>query len=88
MVFIEPFRLNAGGPRNSTMFLAMELGIDVAAADYGPAAARSVIYFIIILIVAWTFKTALAINESDNKYSKKITDQSLLNLEKQKVNEL
>jgi len=27
------------------MFLAMELGIDVAAADYGPAAARSVIYF-------------------------------------------
>jgi len=76
MVFIEPFRLNAGGPRNSTMFLAMELSIDVTACDYGPAAARSVIYFIIILIASWMFKTAFAIYESENKYSKKITDDN------------
>jgi glycerol transport system permease protein len=65
MVYIEPFQLNAGGPRNSTMFLAIELGIDITAWNLGPAAARSVIYFIIILIVSWTFKTALAIHESD-----------------------
>ena len=76
MVFTEPFILNAGGPRSSTTFLAMELSRDIVACNYGPAAARSVIYFIIILIVSWTFKTALAIHESDNKYSKKITDDN------------
>lgn len=74
MVFAEPFLLNAGGPRSSTTFLAMDLAHDVVSYDYGPAAARSVIYFIIILIVSWMFKTALAVQESDNKYSKKITD--------------
>jgi glycerol transport system permease protein len=74
MVFTEPFRLNAGGPRSSTTFLAMDLGQDVVSFDFSPAAARSIIYFIIIVTVTWTFKTALALQESDNKYSKKITD--------------
>ena len=74
MVYIEPFRLNAGGPRSSTTFLAMDLGQDVVSYNFSPAAARSIIYFIIILTVTWTFKTALAIHESDNKFSKKITD--------------
>jgi glycerol transport system permease protein len=74
MVYTEPFRLNAGGPRSSTTFLAMELGRDAVAFNYGPAAARSVIYFIMILTVSWTLYTALAIQESGNKYSKKITD--------------
>lgn len=60
MVFIEPFRLNAGGPRSSTTLLAMELAQDVASYNFSPAAARSIIYFIIILTVSWTFKTALA----------------------------
>jgi glycerol transport system permease protein len=74
MVYAEPFVLNAGGPHNSTTFLAMELAQDVVSYDYGPAAARSVIYFIIIVTVSWMFKNALAIHESDNKYSKKITN--------------
>jgi glycerol transport system permease protein len=74
MVYIEPFRLNAGGPRSSTTFLAMDLGQDVVSYNFSPAAARSIIYFIIIVTVSWTFKTALALQESDNKYSKKITD--------------
>ena len=74
MVYIEPFRLNAGGPRSSTTFLAMDLGQDVVSYNFSPAAARSIIYFIIILTVTWTFKTALAIHESDNKYSKKINN--------------
>jgi len=63
MVFAEPFRFNAGGPRSATTFLAMDLVHDVVSYNYGPAAARSVIYFIIILVVLWTFKTALAIHE-------------------------
>ena len=74
MVYTEPFRLNAGGPRSSTTFLAMDLGQDVVSYDFSPAAARSIIYFIIIVTVSWTFKTALAVQKSDNKYSKKITD--------------
>ena len=64
MVYAEPFGFNAGGPRSSTTFLAMELAQDVISYNYGPAAARSVIYFIIIVIVSWTFKKALAAHES------------------------
>ncbi len=60
MVFIEPFRLNAGGPRSTTTFLAMELGQEIVTQDYGPASARAVIYFIIILIISWVFKKVLA----------------------------
>lgn len=70
MVYTEPFLLNAGGPRSSTTFLAMELGQDVVSYNYGPAAARSIIYFIIILTVSWTFKTALDIHESDTGHGK------------------
>ncbi len=65
MVFAEPFHLNAGGPRSSTTFLAMDLARDVVSYNFSPAAARSIIYFIIILTVSWTFKTALAIYESE-----------------------
>ena len=74
MVYIEPFRLNAGGPRSWTTFLAMELGQDVVSYNFSLAAARSIIYFIIILTVSWLFKTSLAVHESDNKKSKKVTD--------------
>ncbi len=66
MVLAEPFLLNAGGPRSSTTFLAMALAQDAVSYNYGPAAARSVVYFIIILIVSWMFKTAFAIQKPDN----------------------
>ncbi|MFT5897285.1 MAG: glycerol transport system permease protein [bacterium] len=59
MIYTEAFRINAGGPRESTMFLAIDLGQDIAAFNYGPSAARSVIYFLLILTVAWAFNTAL-----------------------------
>ena len=55
MVYTEVFRFNAGGPGDSTMFLAVDLGEDVFAFNYGPSAARSMICFIIILTVAWIF---------------------------------
>ena len=76
MVYTEPFILNAGGPRSSTTLLAMELGQDVVSFNFGPAAARSIIYFIIILTVSWTFKTALAMHASDEKNRKRITVNS------------
>ena len=67
MIYIEPYRLNSGGPRRSTMFLAIELGEDILSLDYSPAAARAIIYFVLILTVSWAFKTALDIHESKNK---------------------
>lgn len=69
LIYTEPFRFNAGGPDNTTMFLAMDLGEDVAAFNYGPSAARSVIYFIFVLCVAWAFNTAL---RYQNRYDAKL----------------
>jgi len=59
MIYTEAFRINAGGPRNATMFLAIDLGEEIAAFNYGPSAARSIVYFLLVLTVAWVFKTAL-----------------------------
>jgi glycerol transport system permease protein len=73
MIWTEIYYLNAGGPLTWTMFLGIDLGEEVLAFDYSPAATRGVIYFIIIVAVSWMFKTALAAHKSDNKYGKKIT---------------
>jgi glycerol transport system permease protein len=59
MIYTEAFRVNAGGPDHKTTFLSLDLGEEIAAFDYGPAAARSIIYFVIILSVAWAFKTIM-----------------------------
>jgi glycerol transport system permease protein len=73
MVYTEPYLLNSGGPRRTTMFLGIELGEDVLSFNYSPAAARSVIYFIIIVTISWIFKTALSAQRSDAKHIK-VTD--------------
>ncbi len=59
MIYTEAFRINAGGPQNATHFLAIDLAEEIQAYNYGPAAARSVVYFLLVLSVAWAFKTAL-----------------------------
>ncbi|MEQ6204792.1 sugar ABC transporter permease [Sulfitobacter sp. HNIBRBA2951] len=58
MIYTEAFGINAGGPDNATSFLSLELGEDIAAFDYGPAAARSVVYFLIVLLVAWVLQVS------------------------------
>lgn len=58
MIYSEAFPINAGGPNGATMFLAVDLGEEIKAFNYGPSAARSVIYFLIVLTVAWTFSKA------------------------------
>jgi glycerol transport system permease protein len=55
MIYTEAFPINAGGPNGATMFLAVDLGEDIKAFNYGPSAARSVLYFLIVLTVAWVF---------------------------------
>lgn len=58
MIYTEAFPINAGGPEGATVFLAVDLGEEIKAFNYGPSAARSVIYFLIILSVAWMFGKA------------------------------
>jgi glycerol transport system permease protein len=64
MIYTEAFQINAGGPKNATLFLAIDLGEEIKAFNYGPSAARSVIYFLIVLTVAWTFNKLLTSRES------------------------
>ena len=70
MVYTEPYLLNSGGPRRTTMFLGIELGEDVLSFNYSPAAARSVIYFIIIVTISMIFKKAFTAQKSEDKYMK------------------
>jgi len=58
MIYTEAFPINAGGPHNATMFLAVDLGEEIKAFNYGPSAARSVLYLLIVLSVAWMFTKA------------------------------
>lgn len=60
MIYTEPFVLTGGGPGNATTFLSQSLTqMAVGQFDLGPAAAFSLIYFLIILLVSWLFYTAM-----------------------------
>ena len=60
MIYTEAFPINAGGPNDASLFLAIDLGEEIKAFNYGPSAARSVLYFLIVLTVAWLFVKARA----------------------------
>ncbi len=54
MIYTEPFVLTGGGPGNSTTFLSQFLTQKaVGQFDLGPAAAFSLIYFLIILLMCF-----------------------------------
>ncbi|ABC33584.1 sugar ABC transporter permease [Hahella sp. KA22] len=60
MIYTEPFVLTGGGPGNATTFLSQSLTkMAVGQFDLGPAAAFSLIYFLIILLVCWLFYTTI-----------------------------
>ncbi|HKK91239.1 MAG TPA: sugar ABC transporter permease [Desulfobacteraceae bacterium] len=60
MIYTEPFVLSGGGPGNATTFLSQFLTrLAVGQFDLGPAAAFSLIYFLIILLVCFMFYTAI-----------------------------
>ena len=64
MIYTEPFTLTGGGPGNSTTFLSIDLvKIALGQFDLGPAAAMSLIYFLIILLACWLFYTLTMKNE-------------------------
>lgn len=64
MIYTEAFAINAGGPHAATTFLSIDLGEDVKSFNYGSAAARSMIYFLIVITVVWVFKTVMDVRKS------------------------
>jgi len=60
MIYTEPFVVTGGGPGNATTFLSIDL-VKMATGqfDLGPAAAMSLIYFLIILLLSWIFYTVM-----------------------------
>jgi glycerol transport system permease protein len=64
MIYTEPFVLTGGGPGNSTTLLSIDLvKIALGQFDLGPAAAMSLIYFLIVLVMSWVFYTVMTRSE-------------------------
>ena len=60
MIYTEPFVVTGGGPGNSTTLLSIDLvKMAVGQFDLGPAAAFSLVYFLIILLLSWVFYTVM-----------------------------
>lgn len=60
MIYTEPFVVTGGGPGNATTFLSIDLvQMAVGQFDLGPAAAMSLVYFLIILLLCWVFYTVM-----------------------------
>ncbi|MBU0971525.1 MAG: sugar ABC transporter permease [Proteobacteria bacterium] len=60
LIYAEPFVLTGGGPGNTTTFLSIYLvKVAVGQFDLGPAAAFSLVYFLIILLFCWMFYQVL-----------------------------
>jgi glycerol transport system permease protein len=65
MIYTEVVVLTGGGPGNSTTFLSIDLvKTALGQFDLGPAAAMSLIYFLIILLLSWLFYTLMMRNEA------------------------
>lgn len=66
MIYTEPFVLTGGGPGNSTTLLSIDLvKVALGQFDLGPAAAMSLIYFVITLLVSWIFYTAMTKDDKE-----------------------
>ena len=60
MIYTEPFVVTGGGPGNSTTFLSIDLAkMATGQFDLGPAAAFSIMYFLVILLISWVFYTVM-----------------------------
>ncbi len=60
MIYTEPFVLTGGGPGTATSFLSIDLvKMAIGQFDLGPAAAFSIMYFLVILLVCWVFFTVM-----------------------------
>jgi glycerol transport system permease protein len=59
-IYTEPFVVTGGGPGNATTFLSIDLvKMALGQFDLGPAAAFSIMYFLVILLISWVFYTVM-----------------------------
>src|SRR5262244_2704818 len=66
MIYTEAIVVTGGGPGNSTTLLSIDLvKIALGQFDLGPAAAMSLIYFLIILLLSWVFYTVMTRDEGN-----------------------
>lgn len=67
MIYTEPAVLTGGGPGNATTLLSIDLvKVALGQFDLGPAAAMSIIYFLIVLLLSWIFYTLMMRNEAQS----------------------
>jgi glycerol transport system permease protein len=60
MIYTEPFVVTGGGPGNSTTFLSIDLvKMALRQFDLGPAAAFSIMYYLVILLISYVFYTVM-----------------------------
>ena len=58
--------LTGGGPGNATTLLSIDLvKVALGQFDLGPAAAMSLIYFLIVLLLSWIFYTVMTKDEAE-----------------------
>ncbi|MER0237993.1 sugar ABC transporter permease [Fulvimarina sp. MAC8] len=56
MIYTEPFVVTGGGPGNATTFLSIDLvKMALGQFDLGPAAAFSIMYFLVIMTISYVF---------------------------------
>ncbi len=66
MIYTEPFVLTGGGPGNATTFLSIDLvKMALGQFDLGPAAAFSLMYFLVILLISYVFYTVMITIDKD-----------------------
>jgi glycerol transport system permease protein len=67
MIYTEPSVLTGGGPGNATTVLSIDLvKVALGQFDLGPAAAMSIVYFLIVLLLSWVFYTLMMRNEEQS----------------------
>lgn len=68
MIYTEPFVLTGGGPGNATTFLSIDLvKLALGQFDLGKAAAMSLVYNLIILVICWVFYTVMTNVDADRE---------------------
>ncbi|GLQ37170.1 ABC transporter permease [Rhizobium albus] len=68
MIYTEPFVVTGGGPGSATNFLSIDLvKMAIGQFDLGPAAAMSIVYFLIILALSWVFYTVMTNYDTANR---------------------
>ena len=66
-IYTEPFVLTGGGPGNATTFLSIDLvKMALGQFDLGPAAAFSLMYFLVIMVISYVFYIVMTNLDKEN----------------------